>query len=93
MYSVRQLQLRVNPKIDAVLLDLTFGPGHGWRIFDRLASVRPRLPVIILTATRREEVPFAPRGYVALMENPLDLPLLFQILRKVTGAPEPVLQN
>ncbi len=66
---------------DLVLLDLNMPHTDGWEAFDWLSKVHPLMPVIVITA-RPNQYPHAARsGVDALMEKPLDLPLLLQTIR------------
>jgi DNA-binding NtrC family response regulator len=73
-------------RIDVVLLDLNLGLESGWDIFENLAALKPMIPVIVITAETDPEQPSSGRVVDALMQKPLDLPVLFQLLRKL--APE-----
>jgi DNA-binding NtrC family response regulator len=73
-------------RVDAVLLDLMLGEENGWTLFERLTSLAPSLPVILITAARGQRPP--DRSGVALMEKPLNLSLLFEILREFTAPAE-----
>jgi DNA-binding NtrC family response regulator len=88
----QHLRQRGERRIDAVLLDLSLGPECGWNVFDRLMSQHPQLPVIVMTASRGQPTASRVQNCVALMEKPLDLPLLFATLRQVTANGEPKAQ-
>jgi DNA-binding response OmpR family regulator len=87
--AIRQLRQPEAPAIGAVLLDLMSGPENGWAIFRRLARLNPALPVIVLTSRRDQKAAAAAHRCVALMQKPLDLPLLCKTLRSVTAGREP----
>src|SRR3954452_6303977 len=63
--ALRQLPQGRDPRIDIVLFDLTSTQGRGWATFSRLSSLHPELPVVILTATRGEQMPLDAPGCVA----------------------------
>lgn len=73
-----------------VLLDLNMPVKGGWDTFERLTAINPLLPVIVITA-RPDQYPLADAaGVAALMEKPLDLPLLLETMRKFLAEPPEV---
>ena len=66
--------------IDVVLLDQDLGRESGWDTLAQLRQMQPGLPVIIMSARPERGPEHAIERVDALMEKPLDLPLLFQIL-------------
>jgi CheY-like chemotaxis protein len=65
---------------DIALLDLSMPVKDGWEAFERLTTIHPLLQVIVITA-RPDQYPLAvAAGVAALMEKPLDLPLLLQTI-------------
>ena len=74
--------------IDVVLLDLNPPNENAWETVKRLTSLQPNLPVIAMTA-RVEEHDFSTsaKAVDALMEKPLDLPLLMDTLSQLTSEP------
>ena len=73
--------------IDIVLLDLNLGPESGWDIFRHLNAIKPLVPVIVITGEIDPHQPSGGRSVDALLPKPVNLPGLFQLLRKF--APEP----
>lgn len=68
--------------IDVALLDLNLGEECGWDIFQQLKDMRPSLSAIIMSAEPgRFAHPSSPSAK-ALMEKPLDLPVLFNTLNQ-----------
>lgn len=66
---------------DLVLLDLNMPDRDGWDVFQLINGTHPMVPVIVITALsgqyrRAEDV-----GVDALMEKPLDIPLLLETIR------------
>jgi chemosensory pili system protein ChpA (sensor histidine kinase/response regulator) len=61
---------------DLVLLDLNMPNGDGWEAFASMEESRPLAPVIVITARPQQYQHAAELGIDALMEKPLDLPLL-----------------
>lgn len=73
--------------VDIALLDLNMPVKGGWETFERLTTIHPLLPVIIITA-RSDQYPLAvAAGVGALMEKPLDLPLLLQAIEDLLLEP------
>ena len=73
--------------IDVALLDLNLGDECGWDIFQRLMEIRPSLSAIIMSAEPGKFAhPSAPAAK-ALLEKPLNLPVLFNILNRFASAP------
>ena len=65
---------------DLVLLDITMPDRDGWDVYDLINSTHPLVPVIVITA-RPDQFPHALElGVDALMEKPLDLPLLLKTI-------------
>ena len=73
---------------DLVLLDLKMPDKDGWSVFDRISSVAPMAPVVIITAWPNQYEQAVRRGIDALMEKPLDLQLLLDILKKLLAESE-----
>ena len=73
---------------DLVLLDLNMPFWGGWQTFDRLTAINPLLPIIIITARPNPH----PRAMTAdaLLEKPLDIPLLLATMRRLLDAPPEV---
>ena len=67
-------------RFDIALLDLNMPVKGGWEAFERLTTIHPLLQVIVITA-RPDQYPLAAAaGVAALMEKPLDLPLLLRTI-------------
>ncbi|MEA3209468.1 MAG: two-component system, NtrC family, nitrogen regulation response regulator NtrX [Chthoniobacter sp.] len=68
-------------RADLVLLDINMPVKGGWDTFERLTSIDPLLPVIVITA-RPDAYPAAmAAGVAALMQKPLDIPVLLEAMR------------
>jgi len=65
---------------DLVLLDLNMPDQNGWQAFDAMCRVAPRIPVFIITALPHQAKRAIQAGAAALMEKPLHLPRLLQML-------------
>lgn len=66
---------------DLVLLDLNMPDRDGWEVFDLINSTHPLVPVIIITAKSQQYHHAAELGVDAMMEKPLDIPLLLETIR------------
>jgi CheY-like chemotaxis protein len=73
--------------VDIALLDLNMPVKGGWKALERLAMIHPLLQVIVITA-RPDQYPLAAAaGVAALMEKPLDLPLLIRTIDELLCEP------
>ena len=66
---------------DLVLLDLNLPDRNGWDVFGLMNSTHPLVPVIVITAQSWQYERAAELGVDALMEKPLDIPLLLETIR------------
>src|SRR5947199_7567549 len=74
-------------RIDLLLLDLNMPVINGRFILDWLAAVNPLLPFIIITGRSNQHALADRAGADALMEKPLDVPLLLQTIRELMNEP------
>lgn len=81
------LDRALEEEFDLLLLDLNMPGMDGWQALDHLARLKPELPVLIITAQPDQRDWAQAGGARALMEKPLDLPLLLQTIREFTGQP------
>lgn len=65
---------------DLVMLDLNMPDRSGWEIFDLIHRTHPSVPVIIITALSQQQER-ATNLRLVLMEKPLDIPLLLDMIR------------
>ena len=72
---------------DLVLLDLNMPVKGGWDTFEQLTAINPLLPIIIITARPGQYALAAAAGVAALMEKPLEIPLLLETMRKLLAEP------
>jgi CheY-like chemotaxis protein len=77
------LKTAATQEVDLVLLDLKMPGMNGQETLRELALLRPDLPVIIMTAYpgQKGEKPLA--GVSALLQKPLDFPMLLEAIRKL----------
>lgn len=73
---------------DLVLLDLNMPNTDGWEAFDWLSKLHPLMPVVIITALPNQYPQAMRCGIDALMEKPLDLPLLLKTIRNLLAQTE-----
>lgn len=74
--------IRENPP-DLVLLDITMPGKNGWDIFERIEKLYPMLPVIVITARSNQQPRATGYGIDALMEKPLDFPVLLATIEQL----------
>jgi DNA-binding response OmpR family regulator len=67
-------------RIDLLILDLNMPVKNGWATLESLAGINPLLPVVIITARSNQRALAESAGADALMEKPLDVPLLLQTI-------------
>jgi len=73
--------------VDIVLLDLRMPGLNGWETLDWFTWSRPLLPVIIITALPDQQAAMEAAGVGALLEKPLDIPLLLETMRRLLSEP------
>jgi len=74
-------------KIDLLLLDLNLPNKSGWDIFERVTSNNPLLPIIIITGRAKQSEVAVAAGVGALMQKPLDVPLLLKTISELLLEP------
>src|SRR5580658_4573754 len=74
-------------KMDLVVLDLGLPVKDGWQTIQWLTRVNPHLPVIIITGRCNQREPAEKMGAQVLMEKPLDVPRLLQLIRELIEVP------
>lgn len=67
--------------IDLMLLDLNLPGGNGWSTLRWLTKINPLLPVILITGRSYQRELAEKSGADALMEKPLDVPLLLKTIQ------------
>jgi len=65
---------------DLILLDLSMPERDGWQALELIERIRPFVPVIVITARPHQQEQGKAAGVEALMEKPLDLPLLLKTI-------------
>jgi two-component system response regulator MtrA len=77
-----------NNRPDLVLLDLKMPDQEGWETFDQLSHCDAMVPVIVITAWPNQYEVAVQRGIDALMEKPLDMPVLLRTIQGLLEEPE-----
>lgn len=70
---------------DLVLLDLNMPDGDGWSTFRFINSAQPTLPVVVITARPNQYAKASELGVDAIMEKPLNLPILLEEIKKLVA--------
>jgi CheY-like chemotaxis protein len=70
-----------------VLLDLNMPVKGGWDTFEQLTAINPLLPIIVITARPDQYSLAVAAGVAALMEKPLDIPLLLETMENLIAEP------
>ena len=73
--------------VDVVLLDLNMPVKNGWDTFERLSHEHPLVPIIIVTARPNQLFMARAAGVGALLEKPLDIPILLQTIKDLLAEP------
>ncbi len=73
--------------VDLLLLDLNLPVKSGWDTFERLTSLNPLVPIIIITGRRNQAEMAALAGVGALFEKPLDVPGLLRTIQDLLAEP------
>jgi DNA-binding response OmpR family regulator len=66
-----------------VLLDINLPGNGGWEVFGALTASNPFLPIIIITGRENQQDLATLAGVGALMEKPLNLPLLLKTITEL----------
>jgi CheY-like chemotaxis protein len=78
---------RMRNRIDLLLVDLNMPLKNGWATLDRLLDVNPSLPVLIVTGQPNQYEMAEAAGVSALVEKPIDVPALLQLIHKLLTGP------
>jgi len=77
-------------RIDLLILDLNAdasGVTNVWITLERLVGINPLLPLVLITGRSNQGAQAESVGADALMEKPLDVPLLLQTIRELLTEP------
>ncbi len=81
------IELLRNQPLDLLLLDLNLPNRTGWGILEWLAEANPLLPVVLITGKSNQRELAQKSGASALMEKPLDVPVLLRTIRELLDEP------
>ena len=73
--------------IDLLILELNMPVKNAWATLERLVGINPLLPVVIITGRSNQRSLAETAGADALMEKPLDVPLLLQTICELLTEP------
>jgi len=71
-----------------VLLDLKMPEQDGWSVYELIERISALTPVILITALPEQHAHAVRLGIDALMEKPLDIPLLLRTIQRLLAEPE-----
>jgi DNA-binding response OmpR family regulator len=74
-------------ELDLVLLDLNMPVRDGWDTFEQLSRKHPLVPVIIATAKPNQLFTALGAGVGALMEKPIEIPILLATITRLLTEP------
>ena len=77
------LELAAQRTVDLALLDLNMPVKNGWDTFQQLTFEHPLIPVIIVTARPNQLFTALGAGAGALLEKPMDIPVLLRTMEKL----------
>ena len=72
---------------DLVLLDLNMPGVDGWKVLRFMDLLELIVPIIVITARPHQQAPASELGVDALMEKPLDLPILLNAIANLLSEP------
>ncbi len=82
------LDRALNEEFGLLVLDLNMPQLDGWKTLGHLASLKPELPVLVITAEPDQHNWTREAGARVLMEKPLDLPVFLQTVRDLLDEPK-----
>ncbi len=77
------IALASQSSVDLVLLDLNMPVKNGWDTFEQLTREDPLIPIIIATARPNQLFTAVSAGVGALLEKPMDIPMLLRTIEKL----------
>ena len=77
------LDLVEQSSVDLVLLDLNMPVKNGWDTFEQLTREHPLIPVVIATARPNQLFTALNAGAGALLEKPMDIPMLLRTMENL----------
>jgi len=82
-HGQQALDLANKSSVDLVLLDLNMPVKNGWDTFEQLTREHPLIPIIIVTARPNQLFTAINAGVGALMEKPMDIPVLLRTMERL----------
>ncbi|MBI4325573.1 MAG: response regulator [Chloroflexi bacterium] len=82
------LDRALNEEFGLLVLDLNMPQLDGWKTLNHLASLKPDLPVLVITAQPDQRNWMRDAGARVLMEKPLDVPVFLQTVRNLLDEPK-----
>jgi DNA-binding response OmpR family regulator len=79
----KALDLAARSRVDLALLDLNMPVKNGWDTFQQLTLNHPLIPVIVVTARPNQLFTALGAGAGALLEKPMDIPVLLRTIKKL----------
>jgi len=73
--------------IDLLLLDLNLPAKSGWDAFERLTSINPLVPIVIITGRRDQRDIATAAGVGALFEKPFNVSALLETIKELLAEP------
>jgi DNA-binding NtrC family response regulator len=74
-------------EIDLLLMNLESPTEEGWAAIGAITEANPFLPVIVVTRQPELRSPAEAAGVCALVQQPVDVPMLLQTIRELLGEP------
>jgi DNA-binding NtrC family response regulator len=71
-----------NTGFDLALLDVDMAVNNEWDTLAEIITVSLSLPLIIITALPDHQHPAAHKGVAAVLEKPIDLPVLLSVMER-----------
>ena len=68
-------------RIDLVILDINLGTDNGWNVFEKMTTINPFVPTIIITAEWGQQERAVTLGVEGLIEKPIDVPVFLKMIR------------
>ena len=82
-HGQRAVELAAQEEFDLVLLDLNMPVKNGWDTYGQLILDHPLIPIIIVTARPNQLFTAVSAGVGALLEKPLDIPMLLHAIKRL----------
>ena len=74
-------------EIDLLLMNLDSPTEEGWEAIGEITEENPFLPIVVITSQPELRNPAEAAGVCALVEQPVDVPMLLQTIRELLAEP------